>query len=314
MQMENAAKTYKRRPHATWRNIKRHWRLLVFALPALVYIIIFHYLPIYGVVIAFEDFKPHLGYMGSPFVGLKHFTRFFNHPDFWKLIRNTVFLSLYQLIASFPIPILLALSINQLTQRRYQKTVQIVTYAPHFISTVVLVSIMRVMLDPQTGVVNALLGKVGAGPVFFMGDAGLFRSVYVWSDVWQNTGWSSIIYFAALAGVDISMHEAAIIDGASKTQRIRYIDFPTILPTIITILILNTGKIMSVGFEKVFAMQNALNLSTSEIISTYVYRIGIREGQYSYSAAISLFNSVINLALLLSVNTITKKTGDIGIF
>lgn len=296
------------------RNIRRHWRLLVFVVPALTYIVIFHYLPIYGVIIAFEDFKPHLGYMGSPFVGLKHFTRFFGSPDFVKLVRNTIYLSVYQLVATFPIPILLALSINQLTHRRYQKTVQIITYAPHFISIVVLVSIMRVMLDPQSGVVNALLGRLGAGPVFFMGDAGLFRSVYVWSDVWQNTGWSSIIYFAALSSVDISMHEAAIIDGASKTQRIWYIDFPTILPTVITILILNTGKLMSVGFEKVFAMQNALNLSTSEIISTYVYRIGIREGQYSYSAAVNLFNSVINLALLLTVNAITKKTSAIGIF
>ncbi len=295
-------------------NIKRHWRLLIFVVPALVYIIVFQYLPMYGIVIAFQDFKPHLGYFGSPFVGFKHFIRFFNSPDFWKLIGNTVSLSVMQLIYAFPFPIILALALNQLPYRKYQKTVQIVTYAPHFISVIVLVSIMRVMLDPQSGVVNAILGKLGIAPIFFMGDAALFRPVYVWSDIWQNTGWSSIIYFAALSSVDPSMHEAAIIDGANKWQRTRFIDFPCILPTIITILILNTGRVMSVGFEKAFAMQNALNLSTSEIISTYVYRMGIREGQYSYSAAINLFNSVINMALLLSVNAITKKTSDVGIF
>ena len=255
----------------------------------------------YGIIIAFEDFKPHLGYLGSPYVGLKHFARFFGQPDCWQMISNTLILSVEQLIFSFPIPILLALAINQLNSRRYQKTVQVITYAPHFISMVVLVSIMRVLLDPQSGVVNHLLQALGKQPIFFMGDTEWFRRVYVGSEIWQNTGWNSVIYFAALASVDVSMHEAAIIDGASKLQRVRYIDFPSILPTIITVLILNTGKIMSIGFEKVYAMQNALNLSTSQIISTYVYQVGIREGQYSYSAAINLFNSVINLILLLTV-------------
>lgn len=294
-------------------NLKKHWRLLIFVIPALVYVIIFQYLPMYGIIIAFEDFKPHLGYLGSPWVGLKHFIRFFESPNFTSLLSNTILLSVLQLLLSFPIPIILALSINQLRNRKYQKAVQLITYAPHFISVVVLVSMMRIMLDPQTGVLNHMLMSLGMDSVFFMGDADLFRWVYVWSDVWQNTGWSSIIYFAALASVDASMHEAAIIDGASNFQRIRYIDFPSILPTVITILILNTGKIMSIGFEKVFAMQNALNLSTAQIIPTYVYQIGIREGQYSYSAAINLFNSVINLVLLLSVNAIAKKTNDTSI-
>lgn len=295
-------------------NLRRHWPLLVFVLPAVIYLFIFHYLPIYGVIIAFEDFKPSLGYLKSPFVGLKHFTRFMGGPKFWELMRNTIYLSLYQLVVTFPMPIILALSVNQLVNRRYQRVVQIVTYAPHFISTVVLVSIMRIMLDPDTGIINAMLGWFNMGPHFFMGKASMFRTTYVLSEVWQNTGWSSIIYFAALSAVDISMHEAAIIDGASKMQRIRYIDFPSILPTIITILILNTGRIMTLSFEKVFAMQNSLNLSVSETIATYVYRIGIKEGQFSYSAAINLFNSVINLALLLGVNGITRKTSDIGIF
>ncbi len=293
--------------------IRKHWRLLVFVMPAIIYIIVFQYMPMYGIIIAFEDFKPHSGYLGSEFVGLKHFARFFNSPNFWPLMRNTIYLSVYQLIVTFPIPIILAIGINQLTFPRYKKTVQIVTYAPHFISVIVLVSIMRVMLDPQFGVVNHILTALGLPSQFFMGDPELFRSVYVWSDVWQNTGWSSIIYFAALAGVDVSMHEAAIIDGASKMQRIRYIDFPSIMPTMVTILILNTGRIMSVGFEKVFAMRNALNLTNSEIIATYVYQMGIREGQYSYSAAINLFNSVINLILLLSMNALSKKISKQGI-
>lgn len=292
----------------------RHWRLLVLVIPALVYIIIFQYMPMYGIVIAFQDFKPHLGYIGSPWVGIKHFQRFFNAPDSMQLISNTLLLSIFQLVFSFPVPIILALSINLLNNRRYQKTVQLVTYAPHFISMVVMVSIMRVLLDPQTGLVNLFLQKLGQGSMFFMGDAELFRPVYIGSDIWQNTGWNSIIYFAALASVDVSMHEAAIIDGANKLQRVRYIDFPSILPTIITVLILNTGRIMSIGFEKVFAMQNALNLSNSQIITTYVYQVGIREGQYSYSAAINLFNSMVNLLLLLSVNAVMKKVSDNSIF
>ena len=295
-------------------NSLRHWRLLVLVLPALVYIVVFQYMPMYGIVIAFQDFKPHLGYLGSPWVGLKHFLRFFNAPDSIQLINNTLLLSIFQLVFSFPVPIILALSINLLNNRRYQKTVQLVTYAPHFISMVVMVSIMRVLLDPQTGLVNLFLQKLGQGSMFFMGDAELFRPVYIGSDIWQNTGWNSIIYFAALASVDVSMHEAAIIDGANKLQRVRYIDFPSILPTIITVLILNTGRIMSIGFEKVFAMQNALNLSNSQIITTYVYQVGIREGQYSYSAAINLFNSMVNLLLLLSVNAVMKKVSDNSIF
>ena len=295
-------------------NSLRHWRLLVLVLPALVYIVVFQYMPMYGIVIAFQDFKPHLGYLGSPWVGLKHFLRFFNAPDSMQLINNTLLLSIFQLVFSFPVPIILALSINLLNNRRYQKTVQLVTYAPHFISMVVMVSIMRVLLDPQTGLVNLFLQKLGQGSMFFMGDAELFRPVYIGSDIWQNTGWNSIIYFAALASVDVSMHEAAIIDGANKLQRVRYIDFPSILPTIITVLILNTGRIMSIGFEKVFAMQNALNLSNSQIITTYVYQVGIREGQYSYSAAINLFNSMVNLLLLLSVNAVMKKVSDNSIF
>ncbi|WP_434688843.1 ABC transporter permease [Hungatella sp. SB206] len=295
------------------KNIKKHWRLLIFVLPALIYVFIFMYLPMYGIIISFEDYKPHLGYLGSPWVGLKHFKRFFTSPNFWPLFKNTVSLSVMQLILTFPLPIILALAINQLRNKKFQKFAQLITYAPHFISVVVLVSVMRLMLDPQTGVINHLLTAMGMEPQFFMGNPQMFRWVYVLSDVWQSTGWNSIIYFAALASVDLSMHEAAIVDGATDIQRIRYIDLPSIMPTVITLLILNTGKIMGIGFEKVYAMQNALNLSTSQIIPTYVYQVGILEGQYSYSSAINLFNSFINLALLLTVNHIAKKTNDTSI-
>ena len=297
----------------TFKEIKKHWQLLALVLPALIYVIIFLYIPMYGVTIAFQDFKPYLGYIDSPWVGLKHFQRFFNSPNFIPLLKNTLLLSVMQLILTFPLPILLALAISQLKNKHFQKFAQLITYAPHFISAVVLVSVMRLMLDPQTGVINHIMMSMGMEPVFFMGDPKAFRWVYVLSDIWQSTGWNSIIYFAALSAVDVSMHEAAIMDGATKFQRIKYIDFPSILPTIVTLLILNTGKIMNIGFEKVYAMQNALNLSVSEIIPTYVYQVGILEGQYSYSAAINLFNSVINLILLLTVNYIAKKTNDTSI-
>lgn len=211
-----------------FKEVKKHWQLLALTMPALIYVIIFTYIPMSGVVIAFQDFKPYLGYTSSPWVGLKHFIRFFSSPNFGPVLKNTLLLSGMQLIFTFPLPILLAISINQLRNRHFQKFAQLVTYAPHFISAVVLVSVMRLMLDPQTGVINHILMTIGADPVFFMGDPKWFRWVYVLSEIWQTTGWNSIIYFAALSSVDVSMHEAAIMDGASKFQRTRYIDFPSI--------------------------------------------------------------------------------------
>lgn len=297
-----------------WQRVCRHWQLYVLILPALLYIIIFHYLPIYGIIIAFEDFKPYSGYLGSPFVGLKHFIRFFNSNQIGTIIPNTILISLYSLVIGFPFPILLALCLNYVPSLRFKKLVQNVTYAPHFISSVVLVSMLSVFLGQSEGLVNNLRAVLGMDRILFLGEAPMFRSIYVWSGIWQGTGWSSIIYFAALSSVDYSQHEAAIIDGASILQRVRYVDIPTILPTIVTLFIMETGKMMNVGFEKAFLMQNDLNISRSELIATYVYKIGLLNQQYSYSTAINLFNSVVNLILIFTVNAISKKLTETSIW
>ena len=249
---------------------------------------------------------------GSNWVGLKHFQRFFNSYYFQRLLVNTLVLSLYQLVVSFPMPILLAIMLNELNSNKFRKTMQMVTYAPHFLSVVV--GMMTNMLSPRTGIVNHMLSSLGVEPIFFMSEPGWFRHLYVWSGVWQSTGWSSIIYIAAIAGIDASLYEAAIVDGASRLKRIWHITLPGLLPTAIILLIMQCGSIMSIGFEKVYLMQNDMNLSTSQIISTYVYEAGLVDAQFSFAAAIDLFNSVINCVLLVIVNTISKKASETSLF
>lgn len=290
------------------------WQLYVLLLPTLVYIAIFCYGPMYGILMAFKDYKMAKGIWGSPWVGLKHFTRFFNMPRSGEIIRNTFALAIYQLLASFPLPIVLALSMNALNGQRFKRVVQTVTYAPHFISTVVVVGMLSVFLSPSTGVVNSIIKALGGSPVFFLGRADLFPSLYVWSGVWQSMGWNSIIYLAALSGVDPGLHEAAIVDGATKFQRVMRIDFFMILPTITTLAILNAGKILTIGFEKVYLMQNSLNTSSSEVISTYVYKRGMVNGEFSFSTAVGLFNSVVNLAMLVIVNTISRRVSETSLW
>ena len=288
------------------------WQLyLLVALP-LAYLIIFKYIPMYGAQIAFRDFSVAKGIWGSKWVGFHYFLRFFRSYDFWNVTRNTVTLSLYQLIAGFPFPILLALSLNYLLHVRFKKTVQLVTYFPHFISTVVMVGIIFQVLDPRIGIVSIALRHLGVPPIDFLGRAALFPSIYVWSGVWQNMGFGCIIYLAALSAVDPALHEAAVVDGASKFQRVFHIDVPGILPIAITILILNVARMLDLGFEKAFLMQNPLNLRTSEIINTYVYKVGIA-GQivnFSYSSAIGLFRNAINFVLLVIVNQAARRTGQ----
>lgn len=291
-------------------SILRNYQLYLFLLPTLLYILIFCYVPMYGVLMAFQDYSPALGIMKSPWVGLEHFMRFFRSPQFWNIIGNTVGVSLYTLIVSFPFPIILALVLNYLKFEKFKKLSQMITYAPHFISTVVLVGMLIIMLSPRSGIVNTIISMLGGEKIFFMAEPGWFKSIYVWSGVWQSAGWGSIIYLAALASVDSSTHEAALIDGANKLQRIWYIDLPSLLPTITILFIMNTGNMMSVGFEKVYLMQNALNISSSEVISTYVYKVGLMDTQFSFSTAVNLFNSVINLTLLVIVNTITKRLNN----
>lgn len=287
----------------------KNWPLYVFLIPAFLYFTIFHYVPMYGVQIAFKNFYASDGIWGSPWVGFDHFERFFNSYYFWRLIKNTLILSLYQLVL-FPLPIILALSLNELKNGAFKKWSQTLTYAPHFISVVVVVGMIVIFLDPINGLVNRIVIMFGGEAIPFLTSPKWFRHVFVWSGVWQTLGWGSIIYLAALAGVNPELHEAAEIDGATRLQRIFHINIPSILPTIVVLLILNIGSFMSVGFEKVLLMQNDLNAATSDVIQTFVYQTGLLEGQYSFAAAIGLFDSVINIALLITFNYVARKTTD----
>ena len=298
----------------TLRSIARNWDLYLLLVPVLAYFIIFHYAPMYGVQIAFRRYSIRKGILGSQWVGMAHFNRFFQSYYFERLLVNTLTISLYNLALGFPLPILLALLLNEVTSKRYKKLVQTITYAPHFLSAVVLVSIINAMFSTSTGIINNLIVLFGGEKVAFTTDPRIFKSLYVLSGVWQNTGWDSIIYLAALTAVSPELHEAAAVDGAGKFKRILHIDIPALLPTATILLILRMGSILGVGFEKVYLLQNDLNISASEIISTYVYKMGLKSNQYSYSAAIGLFNNVVNFILLLSVNFIAGKMGDTSLF
>ncbi len=296
------------------KSLKKNWDLYFLILPVIIYFFIFKYIPIYGVQIAFRDFLSTQGFFGSPWVGLKHFIRFFNSYNCWEIIRNTLGISIYQTLVGFPMPILLALMINEVRIKLFKKTIQTVTYIPHFLSTVVVVGMLTTFLSPQTGMVNHMIAALGGKPVYFMAEPAWFKTLYVFSGIWQNTGWSSIIYMATLANIDTEMYEAAIIDGAGRIKRIIYMTVPCLVPTAVILLIMEVGHIMDVGFEKVFLMQNTLNIGVSEIISTYVYTTGITSSQFSYSAAIGLFNSVVNFILLIGVNYISRRLTDTSLW
>ncbi|TDF91248.1 sugar ABC transporter permease [Paenibacillus piri] len=266
----------------------------------------------YGAQIAFKNFVATKGIWGSSWVGMAHFIRFFESYEFWNIMWNTISLSIYQLLAGFPFPILLALSLNYVMHEKFKKMVQMVTYAPHFISVVVMVGIIFQMLDPRIGLVTLMLKALGFDSVSLLGNADYFQSIYVWSGVWQNVGFSCIIYLAALSGIDPSLHEAAVVDGATKLRRMWHIDLPGILPIAVILLILEVGRMLEIGFEKAFLMQNPLNLQTSEIIDTYVYKVGLASTavNFSYSSAIGLFKNALNLILLVAVNRFAKKMGQ----
>lgn len=295
------------------KQIKKHGAFYVFMLPAVIYVIIFYYGPMYGIQIAFKDFNGAFGIWNSKWVGLKHFESFFGGYYFWRLIKNTFAISVYSLVG-FPIQIIVALMLNEIRSYKYKKFVQTVLYAPHFISTVVMVGIITTMLSPTIGVVNHIIEILGYKRQYFMIQPGAFRHIYVWSGVWQGVGWGAIVYIAALSNVDIELYEAATIDGATRIQRIRYINIPTIMPTVIIMFILRIGGIASVGYEKAFLLQNNLNIEVSEIISTYVYRRGLVGGQYSFSTAVGLFNNVFNILMLLIANWISHKISEISLF
>jgi putative aldouronate transport system permease protein len=296
-----------------WRSIGRNWQLYLFILPALLYFVVFHYYPMYGLQIAFKNYRAVDGIWGSPWVGTLHFERFFNSFFFWTVIKNTLLINLYQL-ALFPVSIVVALSINELRNGPFKRFTQTVTYAPHFISVVVMVGIIIAFLHPVTGIVNLIIQSLGAQPIAFMSQPEWFQSVYVLSGEWQNLGWGAIIYLAALSAVDPQLHEAAIMDGATRLQRIWHINLPSILPTIVILLILQMGNFMAVGFEKIYLMQNPLNLSTSEVIQTYVYKTGLLQAQYSFSAAVGFFNAVINFIILITFNQLAKRVSGTGLW
>ncbi|MFC0335751.1 ABC transporter permease [Paenibacillus sepulcri] len=292
------------------RSFRRHWQFYLLIIPPVLFFIIFKYVPMLNAVIAFKDYSIVKGIWGSPWAGFKHFRLFFDNPVFWVLIRNTLIISLYHLVVAFPIPILLALGLNEIRSGFFKRAVQLVTYAPYFISTVVMVSIIMLLTSPRLGILNILMQNMGMEPVNFLGDPGIFRSVYVWSDVWQTAGYSAVIYMAALAGVDPALYEAARVDGASRMQKILHIDIPGLLPAAVIILILSVGNIMAIGFEKIYLLQNPLNTSTSEIIATYVYKIGLLNANFSFATAVGLFNSVINLILLVLVNALARRISN----
>ncbi|WP_248762781.1 sugar ABC transporter permease [Pseudarthrobacter sp. SSS035] len=292
------------------KRISRAWQLYVLLAPAIIYVLVFKYWPMYGVQIAFKNYNPVDGFTDSPWVGLTHFIRFVNSYQFGQVVGNTLWIAVLGLLLAFPIPIILALLVNQLQSERFKKFTQTVLYSPAFISTVVVVGIMFVVLSPRSGLVNNAIQLGGGEPIFFMGSADWFRPIYVISDVWQNAGFSMIVYLAALAAIDPALHDAAKVDGASKLQRIRHIDLPGIMPVVTILFILAIGNLLNVGFEKALLMQTPLNLSSSEIIQTYVYHAGLQQAQFSYSAAIGLFNSLLNLALLLVFNTIARRANQ----
>ena len=299
---------------ALYSNIKKFWQLYVLLILPCAFIIIFFYWPMYGIQIAFKDFQVSKGIIASPWVGIKYFKQFFESYLFWRVVKNTFLISITYIIVGFPFPIILAIGLNELKSIRYKKVVQTVTYAPYFISTVVMVGILFQLLDTRIGIVNLLLSSLNIEPINFTGESGWFIPIFVISGIWQSSGYSSIIYIAALSGVNQELQEAATIDGASKLKRIWHVDIPHIQPTIIILLILSVGSIMHVDFQKIFLMQNSLILDVSEVISTYVYKVGLKSFQFSYAGAIGLFSSIINMVLLVTVNQYSKKFSDVGIF
>lgn len=293
---------------------KRSYELYLFLLPTLLYFAIFHYGPMYGIQIAFRDYLGALGIWGSPWVGLEHFKRFFDSTYFVNLLSNTILLSFFGLIFDFPVPILFALMLNQIGNKRYRKLIQTISYAPHFISTVVFVGIIFIFLSPSTGIVNILLDALGLERTYFMGSSAWFRPVYVISNIWKGTGWGAIIYLATLAGINPELYESAYMDGAGRFRRMWSITIPSLRYAITILLILDMGYLMEAGFQQIFNLYSPTTYEVGDIIDTYVYRLGLQSFRYEWSTAIGLFKSVINCTLLLTTNAVVKLLGGEGVF
>ena len=317
MTLSKGRTTKKRSGLREWKkSLGKYWQLYLLLIPVVANFVIFHYMPMTGIQIAFKDFMLNLGVWGSEWLGFDHFERFFSAYNFWTILGNTLTLSVLSLAISFPLSIALALLLNEIRHKKLNSTLQTIFIAPHFVSTVVVIGMMQAFLSPETGVINILLEKLGAieEGIYFTRLEEWFRPMYIISDLWQNLGWSAIIYLSALTAIDTSLYEAASIDGASRWQQLWQITIPCSWPTIVIQLILKCGHVMSVGYEKVLLMQTTTNLNVSQIISTFVYEKGIKSQQYDYATAIGLFNSVVNLIVLLVVNRIAKKRSEVSLF
>ena len=298
------------------KSIKKHWQLYLLLIPVIAYYIVFKYKPMVGVQIAFRDFRLRKGMWNSNWVGMKHFIRFFSSYNCLPIIGNTLYLGFLSLVFCFPFPVFLALVFNELRSEKLKKTMQTITYAPHFISTIVVVAMLMAMCSPSTGIVNTLLMNLGlvSEPVYLMGSGKYFRLMFILSGIWKDAGWNAIIFISALAAIDPTLYEAARVDGAIRWQQLIFVTLPSILPTIVIMLILESGKVLNIGFEKVYAMQTDLNLSVSEVISTYTYKVGLENLEYDYATAIGLFNSVVSFILLIVVNGISKRATETSLW
>ena len=312
----NKSKAHKAgRFSATIKSLKKTKYLQLLIIPGLIFFIIFRYIPMYGIVIAFEDYNTYLGVFGSKWIGFEQFIRFFKYHYFFRILKNTVLLSFYSLVFGFPAPIIIAIYFNELRSQTYKRFVQTVSYLPHFISVATLVGIMTVMLSPSRGFINVILVKLfGIKPIYFMADARWFRPLYVLSSIWQNVGWGAIIYLAALSQVDPQLYAAAVVDGTSRIRRIWHVSLPSIMPTMVILLVLRIGTLFSVGFEKVLLMYNPAIYETADIISTYMYRRGLQLAEYSYGAAVGFFNSLVNLTLLILANWIARRVTEYSLW
>jgi len=295
-------------------NLKRDRYLWLLVIPCIAYFIIFQYIPMGGLVIAFKDFRPIRGIWGSAWVGLRNFTDFFSSPFFYRLLRNTLLLNFYGVLWGFPVPIIFALLVNELRQGLFKRAAQTISYLPHFISIVVLVGMIHSLLSPYEGIVNIMIKRFGGEPIVFLSYSKYFRTIYVASGIWQSFGFNSIIYLSAIAAVDPQMYEAAKIDGATRFQIMSRITFPSILPTVIILLILRTGQMMNVGFEKVNLLYQPATYETADVISTYVYRRGIIGTEFSFATAVGFFNSVVNFVLIVAVNAFSKRISEVSLW
>ncbi len=294
--------------------IVRNWQLYAMVTPPMIFLLVFCYAPMGGIVLAFKDYSIRKGIFGSPWVGFEHFENFVTSPLFGTLLRNTLILSLYTFVVNFIIPIILALFINEIARPIFKKAVQMITFFPYLISVVVIAGMILQFLNLNGGLVNNIIRLFGGTAVDFMAKPEYFRHIYVWTDAWQRAGYGAVIYIAALAGIDPQLSESAILDGVTRLKRIRYIDLPTIAPTVTIMLLMGIGGIMSIGYEKTYLLQNNLNLDVSELISTYIYKRGLLNFEFSYSTAIGLFNSVVNLVLLISANAISKRVSETSLW